>query len=187
MQNKNLEQHRITVVSGLSGTGIEIGFGSGLNLPYYKNITKLYALDCSEELYEIAKKNMENVSFPIEYLQASAEQIPLSDNRLDFVVSSLTLCSIHNPEQALKEIFRILKPGGKFSFFEHGKSPRKLIFTAQNLLTPLSTRIAGGCHLNRDIETLILDTDFDIQKIKKFYLKSKPLGCMYKGIALAKK
>lgn len=187
MKNKELVQHRINVVSELSGTGLEIGFGSGLNLSYYKNITKLYALDPSEELFEIARKNMASVSFPVEHIEDSAEHIPLPDNSLDFVVSTWSLCSIPHPEIALKEVFRVLKSGGKFSFVEHGKSPKTFISKIQNLLTPVSRHVAGGCHMNRDIERLILDVGFEMQKIEKFSRKSKPLVFMYKGITVAKK
>jgi ubiquinone/menaquinone biosynthesis C-methylase UbiE len=187
MKNKDFEQHRIDIVSGLSGTGLEIGFGSGLNLPYYKNVTKLYALDPSKELFEIAQENIASTPFLVEHLQNSAEHIPLPDNSLDFVVSTWTLCSIPHPEVALKEAFRILKSDGIFSFIEHGKSPKTFISKMQNLLTPLSKRVAGGCHMNRDIEKLILDTGFEMLRIEKFSQKTKPLGFMYKGTAVAKK
>lgn len=184
MKNEDLKQHRMDVVFDLSGNGLEIGFGSGLNLSYYKNVDKLYALDPSEELYEIAKKNIEAISFPVQHIRASAENIPLPDNSLDFIVSTWTLCSIPNPQIALKEVSRVLKPGGKFSFIEHGKSPKNLIYKIQNLLTPISKCIAGGCHMNRDIEKLIVDAGFEMIKLKKFFRKSKPLGFMYKGIAV---
>lgn len=187
MKNKKLEQHRIDVVSGLSGTGLEIGFGSGLNLPYYKNVTKLYTLDPSKELFKIAHKNISAVSFPVEYLQDSAEHIPLPNNTLDFVVSTWTLCSISHPEIALKEIFRVLKSGGKFSFVEHGKSPKAFVSKMQSLLTPVSKCVTGGCHMNRDIEKLIRNAGFGIQKLDKFSQKSKPLGFMYKGTATVTK
>jgi len=187
MKNKSFERHRKDVVSELSGMGLEIGFGSGLNLPYYKTVTKLYALDPSEELYDLAQKNITSVSFPIEHIRASAENIPLPDNSLDFVVSTWSLCSIHNPEIALNEVFRVLKPNGKFSFVEHGKSPKSFVFKIQNFITPISKRVAGGCHMNRDIEGLVLGAGFDMQRIDKFTEKSKPLGFMYKGIAIAKK
>ncbi len=187
MRNEELKQHRIDVVSELSGTGLEIGFGSGLNLPYYKNVNKLYALDPSEGLLEIARNNISVVSFPVEHLQDSAEHIPLPDNSLDFVISTWTLCSIPHPETALKEVFRILRPGGKFSFVEHGKSSKTFISKVQNFLTPLSKRLAGGCHMNRDIEILILDSGFEMLKLLKFSQGSKPLGFMYKGTAVVKK
>lgn len=187
MKNKDLEQHRINVVSGLSGTGLEIGFGSGLNLPYYKNVSKLYALDPSKELFSIALKNSAPTSFSVEHLQNSAEHIPIPDKSLDFVVSTWTLCSIPHPEVALKEVYRILKSDGRFSFIEHGKSPKVFVSKLQNFLTPFSKRVAGGCHMNRDIEKLVLDSGFEMQNIEKFSQKSKPLGFMYKGTAVAKK
>lgn len=187
MRNNSLNQHRHDVVSELSGAGIEIGFGSGLNLPYYKRVTKLYALEPSKELYQIASNKIKKLSFPIENIQASAEKIPLPDNHFDFVISTWTLCSISHPEVALREVFRILKPGGKFSFIEHGKSPKAFPAKTQNILTPLSKRIAGGCHLNRDIEKLILEAGFEIEKLEKFTQKYRPLGFMYKGMAIKSK
>lgn len=187
MRGKDLEKHRENVVTKSSGQVLEIGFGSGLNLPYYTNISKLYALDPSQELYNLAQERIKRVSFQIEYLQASAESIPLPDNALDSVVSTWSLCSIPHPETALKEVLRVLKPDGKFSFIEHGKSPKSFIYKMQNFLTPVSKQFAGGCHMNRDIEKLVLDSGFKMQKIEKFEQKSKPLGFMYKGIAIAKK
>ncbi|MDD5165229.1 MAG: methyltransferase domain-containing protein [Candidatus Pacebacteria bacterium] len=184
MQSKDFKRHRIDVVSGLSGIGLEIGFGSGLNLPYYKSITRLYGLDPSKELYEMAHKNLQAVTFPIEQILGSAEHIPLPENSLDFVVSTWTLCTIPHPDLALKEVFRVLKPGGKFCFIEHGKSPKTFIWRIQNLLTPISKCIAGGCHLNRDIEHLIRDAGFKIQNLEKFSQGPKPLGFMYKGVGI---
>ena len=187
MKSKSLEQYRTNVVSPLSGTGLEIGFGTGLNLRFYNDVTKLYALEPSREIYDLAKDLINQVSFPVEFLKASAEKIPLPDSSVDFVVSTWTLCSIPHPETALKEIFRVLKPEGKFSFIDHGKSPRSFINTLQNVLTPLSKVVAGGCHLNRDIEKLIAEAGFEILTLKKFSPPSKPLAFMFEGIALIKK
>lgn len=187
MKSKNLDRHRMDVVSGLSGTGLEIGFGSGLNLPYYKDITKLYALEPSQKLYEIAERNFNNASFAIEHLSNSAERIPLPDNHVDFVVSTWTLCSIPQPEVALREVSRVLKPGGVFSFVEHGKSPQQCISRVQSALTPVSKCVAGGCHLNRDIEQLVVNAGFRILKLKKISQKYKPLGFTYEGVAIAGK
>lgn len=187
MRNKDLEQYREVVCSCVAGTGLEIGFGSGLNLPHYRNVNRLYALDPSKELYELAKTNIESVPFSITYLEQPAELISLPDNSLDFVVSTWNLCTIAEPDKALREIFRVLKPNGKFSFIEHGKSPRPWISKTQKILTPISVMIAGGCHLDRDIERLILNAGFEISKLKKFSLRSKPLGFMYQGQATANK
>lgn len=187
MNNRDIEKYRANVVGVAGGVVLEIGFGSGLNLPYYKNISRLYVVDPSSELYDLASERVKKFQFPIEYIQASAESIPLPDSVVDSVVSTWSLCSIPNPELAIKEILRVLKPGGKFSFVEHGKSPKSFIFKIQNLLTPISKRLAGGCHLNRDIEKMILDAGFVIQKIDKFKQLSKPLSFTYMGIAMVEK
>lgn len=181
MKDKSLGQYREGVVSSASGVGLEVGFGSGLNLPYYKNVTKLYALEPSEELYSFAKKSITEASFPVEHMKASAENIPIPDNSIDFVISTWSLCSVECPGMTLREIYRILKPGGTFSFVEHGKSPKTHIFTVQNILTPISRRVSGNCHLNRDIENLITEAGFEVDNMEQFSMKSKPLAFMYKG------
>lgn len=183
MRKTKMKKHRLGVVSQASGLVLEIGFGSGLNLPYYNNITKLYALDPSIELFEFAKRKIRNSSFSVEYITASAEKIPLTDNSFDSVVSTWTLCSIPTPKVALKEIFRVLKSNGKFTFIEHGKSPKNLTAKIQKLLTPIWRHIAGGCHLDREIEKLIIEAGFEIEKIEKFQENLYT----YKGIAVAKK
>jgi len=182
MRKKELENFRPSVVGIASGIVLEIGFGSGLNLPYYKNVTKLYALEPSAELYKIAQKEIKNVSFPVEHLQVSAEKIPLPDNSVDSVVSTWTLCTIPRPEIALKEILRVLKPGGKFSFIEHGKSPKNFTAKLQKWLTPVSKFIGGGCHLDREIDRLIREAGFNIQKMEQFREKFRPLLHGYKGV-----
>lgn len=187
MNNSDLEKHRIEVAAQVSGIVLEIGFGTGLNLPYYKNVTKLYALEPSDELFNFAQNEIKKVSFAVEHLSVFAENIPLVDNSVDFVVSTWTICSIPQPKIALQEILRVLKPEGKLVFIEHGESPDKVILSLQKILTPASKCLAGGCHMDRNIEKLIIDTGFDVQKIEKFTEKSKPLAYMYKGIAIAKK
>ena len=183
MENKNIEKYRIDIASRATGITLEVGFGSGLNLPYCTDVDKLYALDPSKELYNLAEERIKSISFPIEYLQASAEHIPLRDNTIDTVISTWSLCSISHPQNALEEILRVLKPNGKFLFIEHGKSTRGVITEIQNFLTPFSRTFAGGCHMNRNIEKLILDAGFQMQSIEKFGLNSRPSGFMYKGIA----
>ena len=187
LDKTKMNKHRPDIANQATGVVLEIGFGSGLNLPYYKNITKLYALDPSQGLYDIAKKRIEQVNFQVEHIQASAEKIPLADNSIDTVVSTWTLCSISNPNLALKEVLRILKPGGKFIFIEHGKSPRPFIAKIQKIINPISKCIAGGCHQDREIDKLINEAGFEIQKIEKFQENSNPFAFMYKGVAVAKK
>ena len=187
MSKEGNNQHRKDVTSCVSGVVCEIGFGSGLNILYYKNITKLYALEPSQELYELAKEKVSGTSFVVEHLASSAESIPLSENSVDYVVSTWSLCSIPHPEIALKEVFRVLKPKGKFVFVEHGKSPRNLVAKIQKFLTPIQKQISGGCHLDRDIEKLVLDAGFTIETMKKFEVGYKPLAYMYQGVVLVNK
>lgn len=187
MSKKKIEVYRPGVVKHAEKTVLEIGFGSGLNIPYYKNITKLIALEPSEEIYNLAKERVAQASFPIEYLKASAEKIPLADTSVDTVVSTWTMCSIPDPEIALREIRRVLKPEGKFVFIEHGKSAEKPMAFFQKICTPFSKNFTGGCHLDRNIEDLILNNGFELIELEKFTIKPKILLMyMYKGVAKTK-
>ena len=126
MRPAEFNETRTEVVKQARGAVLEIGFGSGYNLPFYKDVSKLYALDPSAELFAYAKDRISSVSFPVEYLQNSAENIPLEDNSIDAVVSTWSLCSIPDLSRALQEIKRVLKPDGKFYFIEHGQSPKRI-------------------------------------------------------------
>jgi ubiquinone/menaquinone biosynthesis C-methylase UbiE len=186
MRRKYFEDQRKDVIGGVSGTVLEIGFGSGLNLPYYTDVTKLYALEPSKELWELAQLRIGGLDFDVEYLQESAEAIPLEDGSVDHVVSTWTLCSIPDIEIALREVHRVLKPGGTFSFVDHGKSPRSFVYTLQKFFTPCSKCLAGGCHLDRDIETLIQEAGFTIEKLETYQMNTTPLAFMYKGVTVKK-
>lgn len=186
MQKPSFEKERLDVAGAASGNVLEVGFGSGLNLPLYKNISKLYALDPSKESYNLAKERIAKVSFPVEYIQASAEKIPLESDFFDTVVSTWSFCSIPKPELALREIARVLKPTGKFIFVEHGKSVNKFWAKWQDILTPFFKLFSGGCHMNREIEKLLLENGFQILKLEKFPEKYKSLQFTYKGVAIRK-
>jgi len=187
MKNWVDEKERANLIKKSSGVTLEIGFGSGLNLPFYENTTKLYALDPSKELWSLAKERINAVSFPVEFIEASAEKIPLADNTVDTVVSTWTLCSIPKPELALKEIKRILKPNGKFIFIEHGKSPEEKIFQWQKRLNPIWGRLAGGCQLDKKPDTLLSNTGFEIVELEKGLQCPQIFSYMYKGSAIIKK
>lgn len=172
---------RMAVVEKASGIVAEIGFGSGYNLPYYKNVSKLIAVDPSRKLFDLANDRITSVSFPVEYIQASAESIPLPNNSVDSVISTWSLCSIPHPEAALGEIVRILKPDGTFYFIEHGNSPNRIVAFFQTLFTPFTKTMAGGCHLNRHIEDLIKKL-FQSVTVEKSTPKGRPLAFTYKGV-----
>jgi ubiquinone/menaquinone biosynthesis C-methylase UbiE len=184
MKKEALEKLRPQVVSKAYGIVLEVGFGSGLNLPYYGSVIKLYALDPSEGLYSLAQERISHALFPVEYLQASAEEIPLPDSSVDSVISTWSLCSIPDIHRALSEVHRVLKPQGKFIFIEHGKSPKKFLSFLQRIVTPISKLIAGGCHMNREIDRLVTTAGFTLEEIERFTQKGKPLIVMYRGVAV---
>ncbi len=192
MQNDMFTEIRREIIPKAIGTVLEIGFGSGLNMPFYKqdgSIDRLYALEPSLELFEkyvsSQAQNKANLQ-PIEvnYLHASAESIPLPDASVNTVVSTWTMCTIPNPGVALSEISRVLKPGGTFIFVEHGLSPHKVATTCQRIGTPFSKCLAGGCHLNRDIKSLLTSSPLQIKELKTFSRKYRPLEYTYQGSAL---
>ncbi len=183
MKKEVFNTYRERVASMAIGTVLEIGFGSGLNLPYYKNIDKLHALEPNVNLYKLSNCESVSQSFPIIHLSDMAEKISLADDSMDTVISTWTLCSINDPKQALVEIRRVLRPNGKFIFVEHGLSPNKTTKTAQHLLTPITKHLTGNCHLDRDITNLITQSGFTIEKIETFKEKGKPLMFSFCGIA----
>ncbi len=175
---------RSEVVGPANGIVLEIGFGSGYNLPFYKEIVKLYALDPSRELYNYSKDRVDSVAFPVEYFQCSAEEIPLKNDTVDTVVSTWTLCSIPNLAKAMKEIRRVLKPGGRFLFVEHGQSPKKINSMVQKLVTPITRLYAGNCHLDRKIDDFIRDSGLTITNLEILPEEGRPLMFSYLGVAV---
>ncbi len=169
----------------VGGKVLEVGFGTGLNLPHYTSrVTHLYALDPSQLGRRLAEKRIRRVSFPVEFVELEDTRMALPDHSVDAVVSTWTLCTIPDPIFALQEIRRVLRPGGKFYFLEHGLSPDRGIARLQNLWNPIQKWCAGGCHVNREIDRLILDSGFKILGYKRFYMKGpKILSYMYGGAA----
>lgn len=185
MQNKAATAERARFIPLASGTVLEVGIGSGLNVPFYgPKVQKLYALDPSLELWKLAHRRVRNAPFPVGFLASLAESIPLEEMTVDTVVTTWTLCTIPNVTQALNEMKRVLRPEGQFIFIEHGRSPDPGVLAWQNRLTPLWRRVAGGCHLNRRIDDLIGEAGFRIMQIERVYGGGpKPLGYLYKGLA----
>ena len=179
---------RQKIVPLATGDVVEIGVGPGLNLQYYNttNVNKVIGIDPSDELNKIAKKNANKVNLDIEFNLSSAESIDLPTSSVDSVVCTFSLCSIPDPKKALNEIYRILKPGGKYFFCEHGISPdffTKVFQTVTNIFYP---KLSGGCHANRDIPKLITDSGLKIDKKDTMYLPGsvKFLGFNYWGVAI---
>ncbi|MGQ4646760.1 methyltransferase domain-containing protein [Lyngbya aestuarii] len=185
MSDPSLAQYRQEVLSEVSGEVLEIGLGTGLNLHYYpEHLQKITAIDANSGMNAKAQKRIQACSLRVDNRVLNGENLPMADDTFDSVVSTWTLCSIANVEQALQEIYRVLKPGGKFFFIEHGLSNEPQVQVWQNRLTPVQKVIGDGCHLNRNIEQLIKKY-FPLVKLEKFYVPKTPkiFSYMYKGIA----
>ena len=179
---------RQKIVPLATGDVVEIGVGPGLNLQYYNttNVNKVIGIDPSDELNKIAKKNANKVNLDIEFNLSSAESIDLPTSSVDSVVCTFSLCSIPDPQKALNEIYRILKPGGKYFFCEHGISPDFSTKVFQNVTNIFYPKLSGGCHANRDIPKLITDSGLKIDEKDTMYLPGsvKFLGFNYWGVAI---
>ena len=167
MRQKQLVPFRRRVIGAAEGRVLEIGIGSGLNLPLYGSTARsVIGLEPSPELLRMARGRGASTSVPVELLEASAEAIPLDDGSVDTVVTTWTLCTIPDAPRALAEMRRVLKPGGALLFVEHGRAPEPGVARWQDRLDPLWSRIAGGCHLNRKIDDLISGGGFRIDSLE---------------------
>lgn len=152
----NLAKYRQELLANVTGEVLEIGFRTGLNLAYYPcSIYKITTADVNPGMNALANKRISDSGIIVEQLLLSSENLPMPDNTFDSVVSTWTLCSIANVQQALQEVYRVLKPGGRFFFVEHGLSDKPSVQLWQHRLTPIQKVVADGCHLNRDIQKLV--------------------------------
>lgn len=186
---KPIQYQREKVVPLATGLVLEIGIGSGLNIPYYNTakVTRVLGLDPSEELNRMARKVADEKGLAVEFILGGAEAIALPDNHVDTVLVTYTMCTIPQVAEANKEINRVLKPKGKLIFCEHGLAPDANIAKWQNRIDPYWGKIAGGCHLNRNIPALISAAGFKIESMEQMYLPSTPkfAGYNYWGTAVA--
>ena len=187
--SKPINYQRDKIVPLAKGIVLDIGIGSGLNIPFYNksNIDHLYGLDPSEELLKIAKSLAKKNELEIEFLQCGAEAIPLSDKSIDTVLITYTMCTIPDIKLSNSEIMRVLKPEGQLLFCEHGLAPDKNIAKWQRRINPIWSKIAGGCNLNRDIPKLITSSGFKISNMEEMYLPSTPKFAGYNYWGVAKK
>jgi ubiquinone/menaquinone biosynthesis C-methylase UbiE len=185
MRNKQLVPFRERVIGAAEGRVLEIGVGSGRNLPFYRApVSQLLALEPAARLVSMARSASDERRIPVSFVEASAEAIPLDQHSVDTIVSTWTLCSIPQAATALQEMRRVLRPGGRLLFVEHGLAPEQAVRWWQDRLTPVWRRISGGCHLNRPIRSLIEDAGFRIDRIQTGYIPGpRPMTFMYEGSA----
>ncbi len=183
--SKRLGKLRRRVAAGLEGEVLEVGFGSGRNVPYYpETVTRVQAVDPATLGRRLAEERVAASSVPIEYVGLDGESLPLADASVDHVLTTWTLCTIPDVEQSLREMRRVLRPGGSVHFLEHGRAPDEKVVRWQDRLTPLQRRIAGGCHLNRPIDRLVTDAGFEITSLDRYYVPGpRFFGFMYEGVA----
>ena len=186
MSDQTFSQYRGELLSQVTGDTLEIGFGTGLNLPYYpSDLQTLTAIDANPGMSAIARKRIRESGIVVDHRVLNGESLPINDCQFDSVVSTWTLCSIAKVEQALQEIHRVLKPGGRFFFVEHGLSRDAKTQVWQHRLTPIQKVIADGCHLDRDIRQLV-ERQFGQVTIDEFQPQdlSAVIGYFYKGVAI---
>jgi len=190
LSSNAIARYRQNLLLSAKGNILEIGFGTGLNVANYpKSTKKIITIDSNAGMNSLAKKRIQASKIEVEHHTLTAETLPFVDKSFDTVVSTWTLCSIASVDQALAEIYRVLKVGGQFLFLEHGLSNEKNVQVWQNRLNSLEKIIADGCHLNRHITNLVAKQPWQISGEKQFYISGVPkiLGYMYQGTAIKNK
>ena len=185
---KPIAAQRQKVVPHAEGRVLEIGMGSGLNLPFYdaSRVERVWGLEPSEGMRRRAARRVSESPVPVEWLDLPGEQIPLEDGSVDCVLLTYTLCTIPDYTTALAGMRRVLRPGGKLLFCEHGAAPDPRIRAWQDRINPLWGRLLGGCHVNRDVPALLRGGGFEIEQLEQMYLPNTPkvAGYQYWGLAV---
>ena len=179
-------KQREKIVPLAEGRVLEIGIGSGLNLPFYSpgRVKHLWGLDPSQEMWALSHGKAGTFDLSVEFIEASAEHIPLDDGSVDTVLSTYTLCTIPDVNSALEEVRRVLSADGSLLFCEHGQAPDEQVRRWQSRVNPLWKRIGGGCNLNRPISQLLEQAGFIVREMNTMYLPGwKPASFNYWGTA----
>jgi SAM-dependent methyltransferase len=190
LDNRDIRQHRERVVAGLRGTVLEIGFGSGLNVPVYPpEVERVLAVEPSMLGRKRGEERIAASPVEIEFVGLDGQSIPLPDDSVDAALTTFTLCTIPDVDAALAEVRRVLKPGGELHFLEHGLSPEPGVARWQHRLDGFEQRIAGGCHLIRPTDRLLRDAGFEIRELTEDEMAGPklmaPWAHLYQGVATA--
>ena len=184
--NRRMAKVRRRSLEGLSGTVVELGFGSGPNVPLYPpTVERVLAVDPSLTGRRLAAKRLATSPVPVEFVGLDGEHLPLDDASVDGALSTWTLCTIPHAELALREVHRVLRPGGRLHFLEHGLCPDPKVAARQHRFNRLQRRIAGGCNLDRDIAALLEESPLQVESLSTFFIQGpKVLSWMYAGTAI---
>jgi ubiquinone/menaquinone biosynthesis C-methylase UbiE len=186
MRQPFLAPYRRDLLATVSGNILEIGFGTGLNLAFYPpQVRKISTVDPNIGMHAKAKNRIAQSGVEVDRRMLACERLPFAEKTFDCVVSTWTLCSIEDVQQAMSEVYRVLKPGGRFLFLEHGLSPEPGVQKWQRRLNALTVRLAGGCRLDRDIKAIVTAQPFAPAPVEEFYAGNFPRthGYMYRGAA----
>ncbi len=186
LSGKEMSRIRRRVAAGLTGDVLEVGFGSGLNVPFYpEGVRRVYAVEPASQGRRLAKDRLAASSVPVEFVGLDGQELPLESASVDHVLVTWTLCTIPDAGRALTEMRRVLRTGGSLHFVEHGRSPEARVAEWQDRLTPIQRRLFGGCHLNRAIPDLVTGAGFELDRLDTFYLPGpKFVGYMFEGVAV---
>lgn len=186
LSSEEVQDLRRRCLAGLRGTVLEVGFGSGLNLPFYPaEVDRILAVEPSTGAKHLARERLEAAMIPVRFIGSKGEDIPLHERSVDGAVTTWTLCTVPDVQQALSEIRRVLKPGGCLHFMEHGRADDPSVARWQDRLNPFQKLVAGGCHLNRRIDDIIREGGLDIRLLENFYMKGPRIGTfLYSGVAV---
>jgi ubiquinone/menaquinone biosynthesis C-methylase UbiE len=179
-------RHRRELLAHASGEVLEIGFGTGLNLPFYPEVVRrLTTVDPNAGMHSLARRRIKKAKVEVDQRMLSGERLPFDTGTFDCVVSTFTLCSIAVVGEAMGEAYRVLRPGGKVLFLEHGLSPEPGVQRWQRRLNWLEMRLADGCRLDRDIGGLVTAQPFSLERIDQFYMERFPKthGYLSRGVA----
>lgn len=185
MRTAAIGRERARWIPRATGRVLEVGFGSGLNLPHYgRGVDHIDAVDPSGALWQLGSRRRAQAPVPVDFTPGSAEALPFDDGAFDTAVMTWTLCSIPDPVRAMREIRRVLRPHGRLVFVEHGRAPEPSVQRWQARITPLWKRIAGGCELGRDIPSLVTAGGFELAELETSYGEGpRPFTYLYRGIA----
>lgn len=186
MASPALRKPRQRTLASACGRILEIGFGTGRNLQHYPpSVTRIEAIDPDLDLDRLSQPRIRHASIAVDFHHLDAEHLPFAQDSFDTVVSTMTLCSIPDVGHALREIHRVLKPGGQFLFLEHGRSPDPGVARWQDRINPHWMPLAGGCHLNRPIRELVEHAGLVPAAVMNYYLRKSPrfVGYMTEGAA----
>lgn len=185
LDDADVRRARERTCAELTGDVLELGFGSGLNVPHYPaGVTGVWAVDPSVVAHRLARRRIDAAAVPVHHAAFTAEMLPFPDGRFDVALSTFTLCTVPDVAGALREVLRVLAPGGRLHFLEHGLAPDAGVARWQRRLAPLNRAVAGGCHLDRDVGALLLGAGFDLEECTTYYGQGpRAFAYRYQGLA----